>query len=291
MLLFGSKTRMVAPENALPGRATPIEVPDRHFVLGTPLKPPFPEDLQTAVVGMGCFWGAERVFWQAQGVYTHRRRLRGRLHAQPDLRGDLLRQDRAHRGRARRVRPRADHLRGDPQAASGRTTTRPGHAPGQRRGHPVPVGDLHHRRPSSPRPSRPPRPRSASGCRRGGYGEITTEIAELGEFYYAEDYHQQYLAKVPNGYCGLGGTGVTCPIGLNRVGSASVADLTHAHGIGTTLSEMAESICRVGEIEICYETFGDPARPGDPADHGPRHADAGVARGLLRASWRSAASS
>ena len=70
MLLFGSKTRMVAPENALPGRPDPIPVPDRHFVLGTPLKPPFPEGLQTAVVGMGCFWGAERVFWQADGVYT-----------------------------------------------------------------------------------------------------------------------------------------------------------------------------------------------------------------------------
>ena len=70
MLLFGSKTRMIAPEDALPGRPDPIPVGDRHFVLGTPLKPPFPEGLQTAVVGMGCFWGAERVFWQAPGVYT-----------------------------------------------------------------------------------------------------------------------------------------------------------------------------------------------------------------------------
>ena len=70
MLLFGSKTRMIAPEDALPGRPDPIPVPDRHFVLGTPLKPPFPEGLQTAVVGMGCFWGAERIFWQADGVYT-----------------------------------------------------------------------------------------------------------------------------------------------------------------------------------------------------------------------------
>ena len=70
MLLFGSKTRLVEPEKALPGRDTPIPVPDRHFVLGTPLKPPFPEGLQTAVVGMGCFWGAERVFWQPPGVYT-----------------------------------------------------------------------------------------------------------------------------------------------------------------------------------------------------------------------------
>src|ERR1044072_2637803 len=70
MLLVGSKTRMIAPENALPGRPHPIRVPDRHFVLDTPLKPPFPDVLQTAVVGMGCFWGAERVFWQAEGVYS-----------------------------------------------------------------------------------------------------------------------------------------------------------------------------------------------------------------------------
>src|SRR3954453_11453114 len=70
MLLFGSKTRMVAPEEALPGRPSPIPTSDTHFVLGTPIKPPFPENLQTAVVGMGCFWGAERVFWQADGVYT-----------------------------------------------------------------------------------------------------------------------------------------------------------------------------------------------------------------------------
>ena len=90
-----------------------------------------------------------------------------------------------------------------------------------------------------------------------GYGEITTEVAPLGEFYYAEDYHQQYLAKVPNGYCGLGGTGVSCPIGLTPRTSQS----PRPQGRGGYALPMAESFCRVGDIDICYETFGDPADP------------------------------
>ena len=90
MFLLGSKRKMVAREEALPGRPNPLQIPDTHFVLGTPLEPPFPDGLETAVFGMGCFWGAERKFWQAPGVYTHRGRLRRRLHAEPDLRGGLL---------------------------------------------------------------------------------------------------------------------------------------------------------------------------------------------------------
>ena len=112
MALFGRhKSEMPSPEDALPGRAATMPVPDRHLVLGTPLTPPFPDGSEQAVFGMGCFWGAERKFWEADGV-------------------------------------------------------------------------------------------------------ITTAIAEAGAFYYAEDYHQQYLARNPNGYCGLGGTGVSCPVGV-----------------------------------------------------------------------------
>ena len=131
-----------------------MPVPERHFVLGTPLKPPFPEGLQTAVVGMGCFWGAERIFWEAPGVVHDGRRLRGRLHAQPDLRGGLHRPHRPHRGRARGLRPGEDELRGAAADLLGGPRPDPGHAPGQRRRHPVPLGDLLRTTTSSARPPR-----------------------------------------------------------------------------------------------------------------------------------------
>src|SRR5256885_1917420 len=136
MLFTRKHTAMVDAGQALPGRAQEMPIPQRHEVLGTPLKGPFPDRVQSAVFGMGCFWGAERIFWEAEGVYQQ-----------------LLRQ--------------------------------------------------------------------------AGHGEITTEIAAAGPFYYAEAYHQQYLAKNPGGYCGLGGTGVACPVG---VGVPSTADDQQAAG-------------------------------------------------------------
>ena len=102
MLFSSRKTQMIEPDRALPGRDEPMPVPARHEVLGTPLMPPFPEGLQRAVFGMGCFWGAERVFWQADGRVHDGGRLRGRLHAEPVVRGGLLDRDRPRRGRARR---------------------------------------------------------------------------------------------------------------------------------------------------------------------------------------------
>ncbi len=104
MRFFASKSTMVDPANALPGREQAIAVPERHEVLGTPLKGPFPEGIQTAVFGMGCFWGAERIFWQAQGVYTTAVGYAGGCHPEPDLRGGLQRPNRPHRGRPRRLR-------------------------------------------------------------------------------------------------------------------------------------------------------------------------------------------
>ena len=163
---------------------------------------------------MGCFWGAERVFWRAPGVYTTAV---------------------GYAGGSRRTRPTRRPARGrtghteavlvvfDPKETSyeellrrllGEPRPDAGHAPGQRRRHAVPLGDLLRRPTSSaPRPRRRAT-RTSRSSKRAGYGEITTEIADAGPFYYAEDYHQQYLAKIPNGYCGLGGTGVACPVGL-----------------------------------------------------------------------------
>jgi peptide-methionine (S)-S-oxide reductase len=214
MFLLGSKTRMVAPEDALPGRPDPIPVPDRHFVLGTPLKPPFPDNLQTAVVGMGCFWGAERVFWQAEGVYTTAVGYAGGYTPNPTY-------EEVCSGRTGHTE--AVLVVFDPAKISYEEILKlfwENHDPtqGMRQGNDtgtqyrsaVYLTDESQR-------AAVEASREAFGARLkdAGYGDITTEVAPLGQFYYAEDYHQQYLAKVPNGYCGLGGTGVSCPVGLS----------------------------------------------------------------------------
>ena len=214
MLLFGSKTRLVAPENALPGRETPIAVPDRHFVLGTPLKPPFPEGLQTAVVGMGCFWGAERVFWQAEGVYSTAVGYAGGYTPNPTYEETCS---------GKTGHTEAVLVVFDPEQITYEEILKrfwENHDPttGMRQGNDVGTqyrSAIYTTDPSQLAAVEATRAAFGERLKDEGYGEITTEIAELGEFYYAEDYHQQYLAKVPNGYCGLGGTGVSCPIGLN----------------------------------------------------------------------------
>ncbi len=214
MLLFGTKTRMVAPEDALPGRPDPIPVPDRHFVLGTPLKPPFGENLQTAVVGMGCFWGAERIFWQAEGVYTTAVGYAGGYTPNPTYEETCS---------GKTGHTEAVLVVFDPEQISYEEILKlfwENHDPTQAMRQGNDVGTQYRSAVYTTDPSQVAAveaTRAAFGERLAakGYGEITTEVAELGEFYYAEDYHQQYLAKVPNGYCGLGGTGVSCPIGLN----------------------------------------------------------------------------
>jgi peptide-methionine (S)-S-oxide reductase len=214
MLLFGSKSRMVAPEEALPGRPNPIPTSDTHFVLGTPIKPPFPENLQTAVVGMGCFWGAERVFWQADGVYTTAVGYAGGYTPNPTY-------EEVCSGKTGHTE--AVLVVFDPEKISYEEVLKlfwESHDPtqGMRQGNDT--GTQYRSAVYTTSPEQRAAydaTRAAFGERLGaaGYGAITTEVADLGEFYYAEDYHQQYLAKVPNGYCGLGGTGVACPIGLN----------------------------------------------------------------------------
>jgi peptide-methionine (S)-S-oxide reductase len=214
MFLFDkAKTKLVDPADALPGRDQPIAVPARHAVLGNPLTPPWPEGFQQIVVGMGCFWGAERVFWQADGVWTTAVGYAGGFTPNPSYEEVCS---------ARTGHTEAVLAVFDPSVTSYDEMLRlfwEGHDPtqGMRQGNDVGtqyrsaiyVGSDAEREAAE-------RSRRVFAERLGsaGYGDITTEIAPLSEFYYAEDYHQQYLAKNPNGYCGLGGTGVSCPIGL-----------------------------------------------------------------------------
>jgi len=213
MLLSGRKTRMIDAENALAGRDRAVAVPPRHAVLGTPLEPPFPEGMQTAVFGMGCFWGAERDFWEAPGVYTTAVGYAGGFTPNPTYEEVCS----ARTGHAEVVL-----VVFDPSKTSYEEMLRrfwEGHDPtqGMRQGNDVGTqyrsailyADDAQRLAAE-------RSRDAYQERLGqsGYGPITTEIAPAGAFYYAEAYHQQYLAKNPNGYCGLGGTGVSCPVGL-----------------------------------------------------------------------------
>jgi peptide-methionine (S)-S-oxide reductase len=210
---FGKHTEPVTAEEALPGRDEKLTVPERHEVLGTPLEPAFPEGLETAVVGLGCFWGAERIFWRAPGVYTTAVGYAGGFTPNPTY-------EEVCSGRTGHTE--AVLVVFDPRQTSYDEILRlfwEGHDPtqGNRQGNDVgtqyrsaiyTTGDTQR---AAAEASRAAYQQELS---QAGYGEITTEIADAGPFYYAEDYHQQYLQKVPNGYCGLGGTGVACPVGL-----------------------------------------------------------------------------
>ncbi len=216
MFLFREKNvEMVDERDALPGRSEAIVVPDRHYVLRTPIAPPFPDGLERAVFGMGCFWGAERVFWQAPGVYTTAVGYAGGY--TPNATYEEVCSGRT--GHAEVVLAVFD---------PGRTSYEEllrlfweNHDPtqGMRQGNDVGTqyrSAIYYETDEQRAAVERSRELFQQELHRAGYGEVTTEIAAAGPFYYAEDYHQQYLAKNPNGYCGLGGTGVTCPVGLVR---------------------------------------------------------------------------
>jgi peptide-methionine (S)-S-oxide reductase len=214
MFLFGEKTKMIDAERALPGRPDPIVVPERHFVLGTPLEPPFPEGMQRAVFGMGCFWGAERVYWEAQpGVYTTAVGYAGGYTPNPTYE-EVCSGSTGHTEAVLAVF--------DPEKTSYDEMLRlfwENHDPtqGMRQGNDVGTqyrSAIYYADESQREAAESSRTMFQERLSESGYGDISTEIAPAGEFYYAEDYHQQYLAKNPNGYCGLGGTGVSCPVGL-----------------------------------------------------------------------------
>jgi peptide-methionine (S)-S-oxide reductase len=213
MFLFTKKSELVTPEEALLGREDAMRVPERHAVLGTLLQPPFPEGTEQLVVGMGCFWGAERVFWQAEGVYTTAVGYAGGYTPNPTY-------EEVCSGRTGHTE--AVLVVFDPAVISLDGVLRlfwEGHDPtqGPRQGNDVGTqyrSAVYWANDAQRETVEASRTMYQAELARAGYGEITTEIAAAGPFYYAEDYHQQYLAKNPNGYCGLGGTGVACPVGL-----------------------------------------------------------------------------
>ena len=213
MFLFTKKAEMVSPEDALPGRDQAMSVPGRHEVLGTPLQPPFPANMEQLVVGMGCFWGAERVFWQADGVYTTAVGYAGGYTPNPTY-------EEVCSGRTGHTE--AVLVVFDPAVLPLDGVLRlfwENHDPtqGPRQGNDVGTqyrSAVYWANDAQRAAAEASREMFRAELARAGYGEITTEIAAAGPFYYAEDYHQQYLAKIPNGYCGLGGTGVSCPVGL-----------------------------------------------------------------------------
>jgi peptide-methionine (S)-S-oxide reductase len=208
-----TKTAMIDAADALPGREQKMPVAERHAVLGTPMTPPFPDGFEQLVVGMGCFWGAERVFWQAPGVYTTAVGYAGGFTPNPTY-------EEVCSGRTGHTE--AVLVVFDPAKTSYEEMLRlfwESHNPtqGMRQGNDVGSqyrsailwdSEERHRQAEGSRAA------YAERLRASGYSDITTEISPLGRFYYAEDYHQQYLEKNPWGYCGLGGTGVSCPVGV-----------------------------------------------------------------------------
>lgn len=212
--MFGlhKKSAMPQPEEALPGRDEPLLVPEHHFVSGAPLKPPFPQGMQQALFGMGCFWGAERQYWELPGVYTSAVGYAGGYTRNPTYQ-EVCSGETGHNEVVLVVF--------DPQRISYTALLSAfweGHDPtqGMRQGNDVGTqyrsgiytfDDAQHEAALASRKM------YQQALNASGLGAVTTEIAAAPEFYYAEDYHQQYLAKNPGGYCGLGGTGVSCPAG------------------------------------------------------------------------------
>lgn len=213
---MASRLSVPEPDQTLPGRETELPgIPERHAVLDAPLKPPFGEGVRTAVFGLGCFWGAERIFWQLPGVVSTAVGYAGGTTPNPTYEETCSGQT----GHTEAVL-----VAYDPAQISYEDLLKvfwEGHDPthGMRQGNDVGTQyrsaiywdgeDQHEAAVASAE-------RYGAALKSSGMGEITSEIAPAGPFYYAEDYHQQYLHKVPHGYCGLGGTGVSCPIGTGQ---------------------------------------------------------------------------
>lgn len=213
MGLFGrDKSQMITADRALPGRPSPLRVPTEHYVNGHRIQPPFPEGMQTAAFGMGCFWGAERIFWNTPGVYSTAVGYAGGFTENPTYEETCS----GLTGHTEAVL-----VVFDPAQVSYEALLKvfwEGHDPtqGMRQGNDMGsqyrsaayhVDDAQRQLIESTATS------FGGALASARFGGITTEIAPLGTFFYAEEHHQQYLAKVPNGYCGIGGTGVSCPVG------------------------------------------------------------------------------
>jgi peptide-methionine (S)-S-oxide reductase len=212
MMLNSDKTQMVTAEDALPGRSEPsFKVPETHAVLGTALKPPFPEGIETAYFAMGCFWGAERLFWELDGVYSTAVGYQNGITPNPTYEETTT----GKTGHAETVM-----VAYDPTKVSYEDLLKvffEEHDPtqGMRQGNDVGTtyrSGIYYVNDAQKETAERARDAYDAELRSAGKEAVTTEIEPAGHFYYAEDYHQQYLHKVPNGYCGLKGTGVTCNI-------------------------------------------------------------------------------
>jgi peptide-methionine (S)-S-oxide reductase len=211
---FGKKQSLPTIEQALPGRAEPMQVPATHYVNGNPLKPPFPDGMEMAMFGLGCFWGAERIFWKQPGVFTTAVGYAAGVTPNPTYH-EVCTGMTGHN--------EVVFVVFDPKAIGYETLLKlfwESHNPtqGMRQGNDVGTqyrSGIYVYSESQKKLAEASRDAYQQALKTAGYGEISTEILDAPEFYYAEAYHQQYLAKNPNGYCGLGGTNVTCPVMTN----------------------------------------------------------------------------
>jgi peptide-methionine (S)-S-oxide reductase len=215
MAMFSSlKLRLPQPDQALPGRSEALAVPDAHFVNGNRLTPPFPAGLEQALFAMGCFWGAERKFWQAPGVYSTAVGYAGGYTPNPTYKEVCS----GMTGHAEVVLVVFDPKRTSYEALLKICWENHDPTQGMRQGNDVGTqyrSAIYASSPEQLQAAFASRDRFQEQLTAAGYDPITTEITEMPPFFYAEDYHQQYLAKNPAGYCGLGGTGVTCPVAVS----------------------------------------------------------------------------
>ena len=210
MSFFRKTADVIDPERALPGRETAMRVPESHFVNRNRIVPPFPAGLETAVFGLGCFWGAERIFWNTPGVYSTAVGYAGGVTPNPTYEETCS---------GRTGHSEVVLVVYDPSLVGYDALLRKfweGHNPtqGMRQGNDVGTqyrSVIYTTSQAQLDTALASKDKYQSELDRSGFGEITTEIRDAGPFYYAEDYHQQYLGKNPSGYCGLGGTGVSCP--------------------------------------------------------------------------------
>ena len=213
--MFGKPMRIPSAQEALPGRSTPMTVPETHYVNGHRITPPFPDGLELAMFGLGCFWGAERKFWQLKGVYSTAVGYAAGHTPNPTYR-EVCTGMTGH--------TEAVLVVFDPKIVSYEELLKTfweNHDPtqGMRQGNDVGTqyrSGIYYYNDAQRRAAEASRDMFQKELDQSGYGRITTEILPAPLFYYAEDYHQQYLAKNPGGYCGLGGTGVSCPIGIGK---------------------------------------------------------------------------
>ncbi|MBT5157220.1 MAG: peptide-methionine (S)-S-oxide reductase MsrA [Rhodobiaceae bacterium] len=214
MFGLGKKTEMIDAAQSLPGREMAMPVPEKHYVLGSQMVAPWPQGMEVIIVGMGCFWGAERKFWNAEGVYSTQVGYAGGFTPNPSYE-EVCSGQTGHNEVVQVVfDPSQISLEGILQVFW------ENHDPtqGMRQGNDVGTqyrSGVYCTSAAQKQAVEASRDRFQTGLTKAGFGAITSEIIDAPTFYYAEDYHQQYLGKNPNGYCGMGGTGVACPIGIS----------------------------------------------------------------------------